>query len=136
MKALTDAMMALLPSTLQVYKGTVPAMPVFPYVMARANVPDTLERSQTRQRTLSGARLRCTVVGLTMDQVLIHAPEVLSALDGARVDVPGWVTGSVQNVPNAQWVMEDRDPLIPSTGTRPMFMVLDFLLTASVSPPP
>lgn len=136
MKALIDAMEALLPSTLLVYKGTVPAQPEFPYVLVSANVPGVLERSQARRRMLSGARLRCTVVGLSLDAVLIIAPQVVDALDGARIDPPGWVTGSVQNIPNDQWVMEDTDVKVPDTNTHPLFVVLDFLVTASASPAP
>ncbi|MEV8180330.1 hypothetical protein [Specibacter sp. NPDC078692] len=136
MKALTDAMVALLPPGLKVYRGTVPAGPEFPYVLVSANIPDTLERSQARRRLLSGARLRCTVVGLSLDAVLAIAPQVLDALDGARIDPPGWVTGSVQNIPNDQWVTEDTDVKLPLTNTHPMFAVLDFLVTGSSSPPP
>lgn len=136
MSALTDAMVALLPPGLMVYRGTVPASPEFPYVLVSANIPDTMERSQARRRLLSGARLRCTVVGLSQQAVMINAPLVVDALDGAVIDPPGWVTGSVENIPNDQWVVEDKDVKLPNTNTHPFFAVLDFLVTGSSSPPP
>lgn len=134
MKALTDALVALLPVTLTVYRGTVPALPTFPYVLVMASVPDALERSQARRKLLTGARVRCTVVGLSMDSVSIIAARVVEAMDGARINPPGWVTGSVENVPNAQWITEDTDVTDPTSKKHPLYAVLDFLVTASQSP--
>jgi len=133
-KALTDALAALLPSTVTVHRGTVPSLPTFPYVLVMAKVPDALERSQARRKLLTGARVRCTVVGLSMDSVLIISERVVKAMDGARIDPPGWVTGSVENVPNSQWITEDTDVTDMTSKKHPLYAVLDFIVTASQSP--
>jgi hypothetical protein len=133
-KVLTDSLVALLPVELRVYKGTVPAKPVFPYVLVVVSVPDVLERAQSRQNVLHGARARCTVVGLTMDSVMIVAPKVAAAMDGALVDPVGWSTGRVESRPNDQWVREDLGVTDTATGSHPLYTVLDFLVTASRNP--
>ena len=131
MKALTDSLLGLLPSSVTVYKGTVPALPKFPYVLAVVSVPSVSLRSQVGRRMLTTARLRCTVAGLSADSVMVIAPRVIEAFDGARVSPPGWVTGSVQSVPNDQPILEDLDFTDATTKLHPMYAVLEFLVTAS-----
>lgn len=134
MTGIAEALVALLPAGLRQYQQTVPIVPDFPYVLISANVPEVLERSQVRRPILSVPRLRCTVVGLSIESVMIWAPKVLASLEGARIVADGWTTGSVESVPNGQWITEDKDVTLPESNTKPLYVVLDFLVTASRAP--
>lgn len=130
----TDALATAVESLITgvtVYKGKVTGSPSYPYVMVTSNFPSPSERAATRDVQARGLRVRTTVVGLTTTSVRLIADRVATALDGARPVVDGWNVGRVENLSNNQDITPDRDVVIPGVNNHPLYVVIDWVATAS-----
>ena len=116
---------------LTVYEGTVPKGPSFPYVLVLPSVTSPSERRLSRDPAGSAFRVQTTVVGLTAASVRIVAARVRDSLEGARLVAPGLVVGRLEEVPNSQPVLEDRDVTDPATGLHPLFQPLEWTAVLS-----
>lgn len=115
-------------SGLTVYSGRVPAKPAFPYVLVLTSDPRLPERSFAR--TPAGSRLwaQTTVVGLTAASVRIVSRQVRDRLEGSRLT--GNV-GRIEEVPNGQTILEDRDVTDAATGLHPLYVPLEWVAVYS-----
>lgn len=128
-----DAVKSLLPSTVRVHMWSVPADPVYPYVVLWGDLgeessggPDG-DTLADRADVLS-LRVRATYVGLNGDSMLIMARNVRAALNRKTPNVPGWHPG-----PLRQFVLMDgqvdRDVTLTGGGN-PVFAVDEFALVS------
>ena len=115
-------------SGLTVYSGRVPAKPAFPYVLVLTS--DSISGERSMARTPAGSRLwaQTTVVGLTVASVRIVARQVRARLEGSRMT--GNV-GRIEEVPNGQPVLEDRDVVDTATGLHPLYVPLEWVAVYS-----
>jgi hypothetical protein len=131
--ALYTAFVGLL-AGVTVHKDTVPTTPTYPYVLLTTNYPQVSERSTARTGQASLFRVRSTVVAGNGAACLGLSGKVFDLLEGKRISVTGWVTGSIESVPNEQGIQTDTDVTIPNTNNHPAYAVYDWVLTASKSP--
>jgi hypothetical protein len=108
-------------SGLTVYEGTVPDKPTFPYVLALSGFTGPVERSITRSPQSRAFRAQTTCVGLTAASVRIVADRVRRSLEGARLQGV-----RLEEVPNGQPVLEDRDVTDTGTGLHPLYQPLEW----------
>lgn len=130
----TDALATAVESLITgvtVYKGKVTGTPSYPYVMVTSNFPSPSARAVSRDVQARGVRVRTTVVGLSPASVRIICDKVSAALDGARPVVDGWNIGRVENLPNNQDITPDRDVVLPNNNGHPLYVVIDWVATAS-----
>jgi hypothetical protein len=129
-----DAVKALMPAGLTVYRGSVPSTPTYPYVVlwgdlgeessggpdgdSLEDVPDVL--------TL---RPRVTYAGLTFDSVLIVARNVRVALNRQVPVVAGWAPSRLRQAPLMD-VQTDTSVTLTG-GANPAFAVDEFALVSS-----
>ena len=105
---------------LTVYDGTVPALPVFPYVLVRTFTPDVTARSLNRTVHARVDRWRLTVAGLNQASVMIVANTVTARLEGARLNgqrleaIPDWLP-----------ILEDEDVKLDN-NRHPLYTVLEW----------
>ena len=116
-----------------VYKGKVPSSPKFPYLLVSTNFPSISERALSREGLTHTLRVRVTGVGFDNSGVRWALQHAVDGLEGARPDVPGWLVGRVESVPNDQPFMVDRDVNVTGFGN-PVYGVMDWILTASKLP--
>ena len=126
--ALAAAFEALI-TGVTVYKDKVPSTPSFPYVFVVTNFPTVAQRSVARSVQARVLKSRTQVVGLTGASVRIVAQKLTDALEGKRPDVPGWVLGAIEAVPNEQPLQPDTDVTI--NGQNPLYQPFDWILTGS-----
>jgi hypothetical protein len=126
--ALSKALTALV-TGVTVHPGTVPASPTYPYVLVTSSLPRVSDRSQARSVHALQVKIRTTVVGTSDSSVLVIGQKVSDALEHAEVEVPGYVLGRVESVPNEQPILEDLDVVVNSR--HPQYAVLDWTVTVS-----
>lgn len=134
MGSLSEALVADFKSRLSgltVYEGTVPDGPSFPYVLVLPAVSSPSERSLGRSPVAPSFRVQTTVVGLSAASVRIIAASVRDALEGARLAAPGLLVGRLEEVPNAQPILEDRDVTDTATGLHPLYQPLEWTAVLS-----
>lgn len=113
-----------------IYKGNVPKVPSYPYVLLSTNFPTVVERAQSRMVQARELRVRATVVGESVQSVRIIGEKLADALEGARVDLLNWRTGRIEARPNDQDIIADLDVTLAS-GLNPVYTVMDWVMTAS-----
>jgi len=129
-----DAVQALMPAGLTVYRGSVPGTPTYPYAVLWGDLgeessggPDG-DSLQDVPDVLS-LRPRVTYAGLTFDSVLIVARNVRAALNRQTPVVAGWRTGKLRQSP----LMDAQtDTSVTLTGgSHPVFAVDEFALVST-----
>lgn len=113
-----------------IYKGNVPKVPSYPYVLLSTNFPTVVERAHSRAAQARELRVRATVVGEAVQSVRIIGEKLTDVLEGARVDLLNWRTGRIESRPNEQDIIADRDVTLTS-GLNPVYTVMDWVMTAS-----
>jgi len=129
-----DAVKALMPAGLTVYRGSVPSTPTYPYVVLWGDLGDESsggpdgDSLQDVPDVLS-LRPRVTYAGLTFDSVLIVARNVRAALNRKVPVVAGWSTGRLRQ---ASLMDVQTDTSVTLTGgANPVFAVDEFSLVSS-----
>jgi hypothetical protein len=129
-----DAVKALLPAGLTVYRGSVPSTPTYPYVVLWGDLgeessggPDG-DSLQDVPDVLS-LRPRITYAGLTFDSVLIVARNVRAALNRKTPVVAGWRPGKLRQAPLMD-VQTDTSVTLTG-GANPVFAVDEFALVST-----
>jgi hypothetical protein len=129
-----DAVKALLPAGLTVYRGSVPSTPTYPYVVLWGDLgeessggPDG-DSLQDVPDVLS-LRPRITYAGLTFDSVLIVARNVRAALNRKTPVVAGWSPGKLRQAPLMD-VQTDTSVTLTG-GANPVFAVDEFALVST-----
>jgi hypothetical protein len=123
--AAADEFLALL-AGLTVYDGKVPDRPAFPYVLALPGDSGPGERSQARTPQSQRFEARTTVVGLSAASVRVVSAAVRSRVEGRRVG-----GGRLEEVPNGQPILEDRDATDTATGLHPLYQPLEWIAVLS-----
>jgi hypothetical protein len=129
-----DAVAALMPAGLKVYRGSVPNEPTYPYAVLWGDLgeessggPDG-DSLQDVPDVLS-LRPRVTYAGLTFDSVLIVARNVRAALNRRSPVVAGWRPGKLRQAPMMD---AQTDTSVTLTGgAHPVFAVDEFALVSS-----
>lgn len=102
------------------------------FVVVNQQIPNVTTRSLARTRQAHTCRVRVTCTAPTAGGVRSRAQETIDALEGRRPTATGWSTSPLALV-NAREPLEDRE-VAPATGGRyPMFAVLEFEYTATLS---
>ena len=129
-----DAVNALMPAGLTVYRGSVPTTPAYPYAVLWGDLgeessggPDG-DSLQDVPDVLS-LRPRITYAGLTFDSVLIVARNVRAALNRKTPVVAGWRPGKLRQTPLMD-VQTDTSVTLTS-GANPVFAVDEFALVST-----
>ena len=129
-----DAVKALMPAGLTVYRGSVPSTPTYPYVVLWGDLGDESsggpdgDSLQDVPDVLS-LRPRVTYAGLTFDSVLIVARNVRAALNRKAPVVAGWSPGKLRQ---ASLMDVQTDTSVTLTGgANPVFAVDEFALVSS-----
>lgn len=125
-----DAVEALMPPGLTLYRGSVPEGPEYPYAVLWGDIGeessggpdgDSLEDVPD----VLSLRPRVTYAGLTFDSVIIAARKVRAALNHKVPVVTGWRPNKLRQS-TLMDVQTDRDVTIPGTTDHPMFAVDEF----------
>lgn len=125
-----QAVLALLPPDLRIYRGNVPGNPSYPYVLAWLGLSTRYAETISDEPTDRTHRFRMTVAGLNEDSVMIVQDRVRDALDRAPVAVPGWSIGGLRLNPLTP-VLEDLNVTLQE-GRHPFYAVDEYTLrTAS-----
>jgi len=129
-----DAVKALMPAGLTVYRGSVPSAPTYPYAVLWGDLgeessggPDG-DSLQDVPDVLS-LRPRVTYAGLTFDSVLIVARNVRAALNRKVPVVAGWRPSKLRQV-SLMDVQTDTSVTLTG-GANPVFAVDEFALVSS-----
>ena len=129
-----DAVNALMPAGLTVYRSSVPSTPTYPYVVLWGDLgeessggPDG-DSLQDVPDVLS-LRPRVTYAGLTFDSVLIVARNVRAALNRKTPVVAGWRPGKLRQTPLMD-VQTDTSVTLTG-GANPVFAVDEFALVST-----
>ena len=129
-----DAVKALMPAGLTLYRGSVPSTPTYPYVVLWGDLgeessggPDG-DSLQDVPDVLS-LRPRVTYAGLTFDSVLIVARNVRAALNRKTPVVVGWRPSKLRQSPLMD-VQTDTSVTLTG-GANPVFAVDEFALVSS-----
>lgn len=129
-----DAVQALLPGTMTVYRGSVPDTPSYPYIVLWGDLGDESSGgpdggSLRDDLSVISLRFRATYAGLTFDSVLIMCRNVRAVLSGKIPTVAGRVTGPLRQSALMD-VQVDRDVTITGSGAHPLFAVDEFALVS------
>lgn len=129
-----DAVQALLPSTVTVYRGSVPDTHTYPYVVLWGDLGDESSGgpdgdSLRDDLSVLSLRFRATYAGLTFDSVLIQCRNVRAALSRKTPTVAGRVCGPLRQS-SLMDVQVDRDVTITGSGAHPFYAVDEFTLTS------
>ncbi|MEV7472232.1 hypothetical protein AB0N33_00780 [Pseudarthrobacter oxydans] len=126
-----DAVKALLPGTVRVHMWSVPADPVYPYVVLWGDLGEESSGGPDGGTlgdvpNVLSLRVRATYVGLTGDSLLIVARNVRAALNRKTPTVAGWHPGKLRQavLMDAQ---VDRDVTLTGGG-HPVYAVDEFAL--------
>lgn len=132
-----DAIQALLPGTMTVYRGAVPSNPSYPYVCLWGDLGDESSggpdgASMGDVPSVLSLRARATYAGLTFDSVLVMARNVRAALSRKVPNVAGRRCGPLRQS-SLMDVQVDRDVTIAGSGANPLFAVDEFALVSEKS---
>lgn len=114
-----------IPARPVVYEGTVPEKPVFPYVLLTTHSRRVAGRGLSRSVHGWFTKYRTTVVGLTELSVRIISDQVITALEGARVDGQ-----RVELLPTDQPILEDKDHIV--SGVMVQYGIQEFRVASPV----
>ncbi len=128
-----DAVKALLPSTVRVHMWSVPADPVYPYVVLWGDLGEESSGGPDGDSLrdvpdILSLRIRATYVGLTGDSLLIVARNARAALSRKTPTVAGWHPN-----PLRQAVLMDAQTDTDVTltgGGHPIYAVDEFALVS------
>lgn len=130
------AVLALFPTdaTLPLYDGQVATaagvVPAPPWLFVTMTLPAISERSQARTGQLYLCRVRVLVYATTALGVRLATDKV--HIEGQRPVAAGWSTSPLE-LENTRDAVEDPDVTITTTGKRPVYGVLEYLFTASLT---
>lgn len=132
-----DAVQALLPVTMTVYRGSVPDAPSYPYVVLWGDLGEESSGGPDGDSLMDvpdvlSLRLRATYAGLTFDSVLIMARNVRAALSRKTPTVAGWRANPLRQSALMD-VQVDHDVTITGTSANPLFAVDEFALVSEKS---
>ena len=129
-----DAVKALMPAGLTIYRGSVPNEPTYPYAVLWGDLgeestggPDG-DSLQDVPDVLS-LRPRLTYAGLTFDSVLIVARNVRAALNRKTPVVAGWSPSKLRQ--SALMDVQADTSVTLTNGLHPVFAVDEFALVSS-----
>ena len=123
-----DAVAALVPSSVKVYVGNVPAKPTFPYAVLWGSLGDETSESLADVPDELRVNFRVTYVGLTLASVAWVASRVRPALNRAQPYVSGWLSGRLRQAALMDVQTDTSVTLTP--GSHPMYAVDEFALVA------
>ena len=103
---------------------------LFPWTVARVQIPNTQSRSLARTRLARRVRVNVTVAGITYASVRVVCNNLDPRLQGARPSAAGWSTSPLDLV-NAREIAEDESMTLTTANRHPLFTVLEYELTAT-----
>ncbi|MET4095115.1 hypothetical protein [Arthrobacter sp. UYCu712] len=124
-KAHYDAFEAMLPDTLNIFRGSAPSKPVeadYPYVVLGGNAGADYSESATGKPDAIDLRFKLTYAGLSFDQLLVAIEQVRAAFRGKRLVVPGWSSAPFRHEPLVD-IRTDRDITVPGLSINPVYAV-------------
>lgn len=127
-KAHFDALEALIPSGLNVFRGAAPIEPVaeeFPYVVLGGSPGREFTEGLGKKPDALDLRFKLTYAALSFDGVLIIAQKVRTALTGIKMIVSGWNTDPLAQ-DNLVDIRVDFDITIPGVSLNPVYAVDEF----------
>ncbi|MCM1011901.1 hypothetical protein [Brevibacterium sp. XM4083] len=133
--ALTDAIEALFPEDTH-FEAVKPNEKgqyldtLFPWTVARVQIPNTRSRSLARTRLGQRVRVKVTVAGITYTSVRTIVANLDPHIQGARPIAEGWSTSPLDLV-NAREIAEDDSMTLTTANRHPVFTVLEYELTAT-----
>ena len=128
-----DAVKALMPAGLTVYRGSVPDAPSYPYAVLWGDLGTESSGGTDGDSLRDGTdvltfRPRVTYVGLTFDSVLIICRNVRAALNHKAPIVTGWAPSKLRQS-SLMDVQTDTDVTLAG-GAHPVFAVDEFSLVS------
>jgi hypothetical protein len=129
-----DAVQALFPAGLKVYRGAVPDSPVYPYAVLWGDLGDESSGGPDGDSLedipdVLSLRPRVTYAGLTFDSVLIIAKNVRAALNRQTPTVEGWAPGRLRQ---STLMDVQTDTAVTLTGGgHPIFAADEFAFVSS-----
>jgi hypothetical protein len=124
-KAHYDAFEAILPETVNVFRGSAPDQPVaadYPYVVLAGNAGVEGTESATGKPDSIDLRFKLTYAALSFDQLLVAIEQVRAAFRGKRLIVPGWSSDPFRHEPLVD-IRTDRDLTVPGLSVNPVYAV-------------
>lgn len=103
---------------------------LFPWTVARVQIPDTRSRTLARTRLGQRVRVNVTIAGITRTSVLAIVDNLDPHLQGARPIAEGWATSPLDLV-NAREIDDDESMTLTTANRHPVFTVLEYELTAT-----
>lgn len=122
-----QAVLALLPADLRVYRGDVPQSPSYPYVLMWSGLGSRDAFALCDEPDGRTHRYRATVAGLNEDSVMIVQDRVRDALDRAIPAVPGWTREALRLAPLMP-ITEDLTVAL-TEGRHPFYAVDEYELS-------
>jgi hypothetical protein len=123
-----DALEALIPAGLTVFRGSAPDKPTeadYPYVVLGGTPGTETGESYGGDPDSLELRFKLTYAGLTFDSVLTAIYMVRPVLVGRKLVVPGWSTGRLRHESLLD-ITTDFDVTVPETSSHPLFAVDEF----------
>jgi hypothetical protein len=117
---------------LRAFDGQVPDVAPPAFVVVRQTIPDVWSRSLARSRQAHRCLVRVTVTAGTAEGVRSVAQTVVDGLEGRRPVAAGWSVSPIELL-NTRAPEEDRDADPGHGGRYPMFAVLEFEYTATLT---
>jgi hypothetical protein len=102
------------------------------FIVVRQTIPDVWSRSLARSRQAHRCLVRVTVTAGTAEGVRSVAQTVVDGLEGRRPVAAGWSVSPIELL-NTRAPEEDRDADPGHGGRYPMFAVLEFEYTATLT---
>lgn len=124
-KAHYDALEALVPFGLSVFRGSAPIKPTandYPYVVIGGNGGTETSEAAAGDPDSLDLMFQITYAGLTFDSVLIAMMRFRAAVLSRRLVVAGWTCGIFRHEPAVD-IREDPDVTIPDTTAHPFYAV-------------
>ena len=127
-----DALQAMIPEGVTVFRGTAPIQPVaddYPYVVIGGNLGDEATETPAGEVDSLDLRYKLTYAGLTFDAVLAVVENTRKALRGKRLNAPGW-SSTLMRPTSLVPITEDREVTIPDLALNPVFAVDEVHVTS------
>lgn len=127
-KAHFDAIEALVPEDVTVYRGSAPIVPdadEFPYVVLGGSPGRLSTEGLGRNPDGLNLRVRVTYAALSFDSILITVQKVRAALAGTKIVVPGWNTDPLEQTDLVD-ITTDSKVSVPVIDLHPVFAVDEY----------
>lgn len=127
-KAHYDALEALIPADVTVFRGSAPIEPVsadYPYVVLGGNAGNESTEAANGDPDSLDLRFKLTYAGLSLDSVLVIMGLVRPAIRTARLVVPGWTCGLFRHESLVD-ITTDFGFKIPDIGAHPVYAVDEY----------